>query len=238
MDDGTAFTTAENNVLLTSLRNNTLLEFEQTTKGTHDNVFQNNYSQNPAVIAASGLKKYPGVKSTSPAGDATLSNLTVNEGIIVPDFSPNTTDYTVYVDNNVKTIYVSGTAADYSAIVSGSMDSVHLADGENHLYLTVTAPDGTAKIYNLRISRDQYQGLRQPLRGLSVYPNPAVTNVTVKSATAITRLDLYNLHGQKLLQLHPEALEADVSLASYPTGLYLLKVADESGITIEKIIKK
>ncbi|GHT73446.1 hypothetical protein AGMMS50262_04570 [Bacteroidia bacterium] len=72
---------------------------------------------------------------------------------------------------------------------------------------------------------------------ISVYPNPAVTDVIVHSTTTITGLGLYNLQGQKLLQLYPESLEATVPVASYPSGLYMLQVADESGITIKKIIK-
>jgi hypothetical protein len=72
---------------------------------------------------------------------------------------------------------------------------------------------------------------------ISVYPNPIVADVTVKSTKTITGLGLYDLRGQKLLQLHPESLEATVPLAAYPAGLYLLQVADESGITIKKIIK-
>jgi hypothetical protein len=72
---------------------------------------------------------------------------------------------------------------------------------------------------------------------ISVYPNPTVTDVTVKNTKPITGLELYNLQGQKLLQLHPKSLEATVPLAAYPAGVYLLQVADESGITIKKIIK-
>jgi hypothetical protein len=73
---------------------------------------------------------------------------------------------------------------------------------------------------------------------ISVYPNPAVADIIVKSAKTITSLGLYNLQGQKLLQLYPESLETSVSVASYPAGLYILQVVDESGITIKKIIKK
>jgi hypothetical protein len=72
---------------------------------------------------------------------------------------------------------------------------------------------------------------------ISVYLNPAVAEVIVKSAKTITGLGLYNLQGQKLLQLYPESLNATVPLAAYPAGLYILQVADESGITVKKIIK-
>jgi hypothetical protein len=72
---------------------------------------------------------------------------------------------------------------------------------------------------------------------ISVFFNSARADVTVKSTTTITGLSVYNLQGQKLLQLHPESLEATVPLVAYPAGLYVLQVTDESGITVKKIIK-
>jgi hypothetical protein len=72
---------------------------------------------------------------------------------------------------------------------------------------------------------------------ISVYPNPTVADLIVKNTKIITGLGLYNLQGQKLLQLYPKSLETTISLASYPAGLYILQVADESGMTAKKIIK-
>jgi hypothetical protein len=72
---------------------------------------------------------------------------------------------------------------------------------------------------------------------INVYPNPTVADVSVKSTKNIIGLELYNLQGQKLLQLRPESLETTVALAAYPAGVYLLQVVDESGIIIKKIIK-
>ncbi|GHT76989.1 hypothetical protein FACS189413_17360 [Bacteroidia bacterium] len=96
----------------------------------------------------------------------------------------------------------------------------------------------TLKFFSLR-NFDSSSGIAPNTAeaAISVYPNPAVADVIVHSTTTITGLGLYNLQGQKLLQLYPESLEATVPLASYPSGLYMLQVADESGITIKKIIK-
>jgi hypothetical protein len=73
---------------------------------------------------------------------------------------------------------------------------------------------------------------------VNVHPNPAVTDVTLKSAKPITSLALYNIEGRKLLQLYPESLEVSVPLTAYPAGLYLLQIVNESGVSINKIIKK
>jgi hypothetical protein len=72
---------------------------------------------------------------------------------------------------------------------------------------------------------------------INIYPNPAVTDFTVKSTKTIFDLKLYNLQGQKLVQLYPKSLEINVPLSVYPAGLYLLQIVDESGITSKKISK-
>jgi hypothetical protein len=72
---------------------------------------------------------------------------------------------------------------------------------------------------------------------VSVYPNPVVADVTITSDKAITNLSLYNLQGQQLLKLAPASLEVNVPFSSYPSGIYILQITDESGSTIRKIIK-
>jgi hypothetical protein len=111
--------------------------------------------------------------------------------------------------------------------------------------LVVNKTDGTTvpvsftdlRLFSLK--NFNFMGITAPETkvAVSAFYNPAVANVTVQSAKIITDLSVYNLQGQKLLQLHPESTEATVTLASYPAGLYLLQVADESGITVKKIIK-
>jgi hypothetical protein len=59
----------------------------------------------------------------------------------------------------------------------------------------------------------------------------------VKSTQTITRISVFNLQGKQLIRLYPASEEVNVSLASYPSGIYLIQVANENGITTKKIIK-
>jgi hypothetical protein len=103
----------------------------------------------------------------------------------------------------------------------------------------VSVPTTDLRFFSLK-HFDFTTGISTPVatETVSVYPNPVVADVTVKNAKKITGLVLYNQQGQKLVQLYPETQEATLRLASYPTGLYLLQVADKDGMTIIKIIKK
>jgi hypothetical protein len=73
---------------------------------------------------------------------------------------------------------------------------------------------------------------------LSVYPNPALTDIVVTGTQTITSLSVYNLQGQKLLQSWPGSEETTVSLTPYPEGVYLLQIIGEAETIIKKIIKK
>jgi hypothetical protein len=70
---------------------------------------------------------------------------------------------------------------------------------------------------------------------VNVWSNNGI--VTAKSAQPITGVTVFDLQGRKLLQLHPGSQEINLPLAAYPAGVYLVQVANETGITTKKIIK-
>jgi len=88
--------------------------------------------------------------------NADLSTLTVESGVLIPEFSTGVTDYTVNVANSVNSVLVSGTASDAKATVS---DPVTLSDLVANVPKTatiiVTAQDGTTtKSYTVAVKRE------------------------------------------------------------------------------------
>lgn len=86
------------------------------------------------------------------SSDATLKELTVDGGSLVPAFSPNTLSYTVTVPFDVTALYVFPTTNDSRA--------THTIDGDEFLSVgtktrtvVVTAQDGTVKKYVITITR-------------------------------------------------------------------------------------
>ncbi|GHT15230.1 hypothetical protein AGMMS4956_14750 [Bacteroidia bacterium] len=73
---------------------------------------------------------------------------------------------------------------------------------------------------------------------ISVYPNPAGDLVTVAGEHNITSVALYNLAGQKLLQLEAANVNTvTVPLVGYSAGIYLLQITTEKGIVTKKVVK-
>ncbi|MDL2326881.1 cadherin-like beta sandwich domain-containing protein, partial [Bacteroidales bacterium OttesenSCG-928-A14] len=71
-----------------------------------------------------------------PAYDAYLSDLTVTPGVMTPEFSPTTFDYTVTVDPDVSQITVDATLNNPYAFLSGTANGVkNLVAGENKYYI-------------------------------------------------------------------------------------------------------
>ena len=95
--------------------------------------------------------------------DATLANLTTNNGTLSPTFSSGVTSYNVNVGNAINTINVTPTLNDLNAtvkvngnnVISGqSSIPINLNVGSNTITTVVTAQDGsTTQTYTLNVTR-------------------------------------------------------------------------------------
>jgi len=92
-------------------------------------------------------------RSADISDDAKLKSLTVSNGTLAPEFSPEQTEYTVDVAYNISAITVAVVTNHSGASVEG--DGVYdLEFGENKITVTVTAEDGVAtKEYVVTVTR-------------------------------------------------------------------------------------
>jgi len=89
----------------------------------------------------------------APKANNYLSSLTV-DGVSVPDFDKDTTEYTLdKVEYNKTSIEIAATAEDADATITGHIGKVGLATGNNTFNVTVTAQNGSVKIYTINIER-------------------------------------------------------------------------------------
>ena len=111
------------------------------------------YSHNLALVS------FPGDPSL---GRASLSNLTLSEGVFSPAFASGTINYSVTVSSGATSLTVRPTTADNAtvsvngtAVISGRSSSpVPLAVGSNVLAIVVTSLDGnTTKTYTVTVNR-------------------------------------------------------------------------------------
>nr|WP_275942638.1 cadherin-like beta sandwich domain-containing protein [Paenibacillus alba] len=84
--------------------------------------------------------------------DASLSALQV-DGTSVDNFDPNTLAYTVNVPNATKSVVVVGTKKETTASDPVVIGGSNLVVGDNTVTVTVTAEDGTKKVYTVTVVR-------------------------------------------------------------------------------------
>ena len=99
----------------------------------------------------------------APSNNAYLSGLTISQGTLIPDFLPDTQDYTAQVGNAIETLTVTPTSAGTNAtitvndvaVVSGNPSlAVDLIVGDTPITVMVTAEDGvTTKTYTIVVTR-------------------------------------------------------------------------------------
>ena len=86
------------------------------------------------------------------SNNANLKSLVVENHDIIPSFSSSTTSYTMQVKNDVTELNIRAEAEDAKARVSikGEKD---LKEGENIVTISVSAEDGTIKIYEIKVTK-------------------------------------------------------------------------------------
>lgn len=125
------------------------------------------------------------------SSDATLKNITVENGTLV--FDKNKTEYTVNVGKDVTSLGLKATANSTKATVKITGDE-NFKVGENIVKITVTAEDGTTKVYTITVIKSKY-GLGPVLdlkvKGYEINPefDPAKLEYSV-DVTGVTEVEL------------------------------------------------
>ncbi|MBE5964833.1 MAG: hypothetical protein E7252_07920 [Lachnospira sp.] len=183
---------------------NTLIAYDNNMTnplGTNTNVFQAVFKVNANVTAGTNLSvSIKNITSTTGSvqnslgtvtysvtvakplsQDNTLSALSVDGCTLSPTFAPNTTTYSIgEVDYSVSTLNVKATKSDANATVTVSGN--RLAVGANTVTVTVTAENGSVKVYKINVTRKQ-----DPNYVAS--GNADVANVTVSAGILSPKFD-------------------------------------------------
>ncbi len=69
-----------------------------------------------------------------------------------------------------------------------------------------------------------------------IYPNPTTSTLTFNAEETISRVEIYNMQGQKVLSEAGDVHTMNVS--SLSNGLYMVKVTTPTGTTTQKVVKQ
>jgi len=103
---------------------------------------------------------------------------------------------------------------------------------------TIVSPDTMMYSYKVIVTAHGSTAINTPKDNtLSVYPNPAVGEVTISSSDAeITSVQIINLQGQVILNKKVLSTIIKLNLDNLPSGIYYTKIITSKGTKIQKLI--
>lgn len=188
--------------------------------------------------------------------DASLSNLTISQGVLSPVFSSNTYTYTALVANNVTSLTVTPTVHEVSASVNvngttvssgNASGDINLVVGANTVTLIVTAQDGTTTLtYNIIVSRMASSGSvntspsynASVSRGgsLPVSINPSVNNASITMNAQVGGLIAgggdVTIKMPSIPDVSSYSISVPAACLTTPDGGFLTFDTDVGGITV------
>ena len=170
--------------------------------------------------------------------DASLLNLTVSEEELSPAFSPNVYEYVLCLETAVRSIYITATANNPNATVSGDGQQ-QLSTGTNLIIITVTAEDGiTTQEYKITVINGCEVGIEQfqvTSSKFQVYPNPTtgqlrITNYELREDAVIAIYDVVGRNVGVGLKPTPTPTENEIviDISHLAKGMYYLKVGEKT----------
>lgn len=141
-------------------------------------------AQNGAVktyTITANRKQDPDYKESN---NANLSGITVSEGKLSPEFSPEVTDYVIYVPFDTKTISATGTLQDEKGkqVLNGLVET--LKQGENKMTVTGVAEDDSKKVYNINVVvMPEYKGKLPSISGVETVTEAETETVEETEST-------------------------------------------------------
>lgn len=108
----------------------------------------------PAPSTSNTTNKPSTTTEEKKSSDATLKQLIVAEGAILPEFNPETKEYALNVSNEITALNITAISNNSKAAVNieGNSD---LKNGENKITITVIAEDGTTNVYIINVTRQK-----------------------------------------------------------------------------------
>ena len=205
----------------------------------------------------------PPTKPTTPdtsnkkSSDNNLSSLSVDEGELSPAFDKSKTEYNLNLPASINKIIIKGTLSDSKAKVNG-LGEVTLKVGENVIDITVTAENGSKKVYTIKAYVDEtpqvYLNYKNEkigvIRNNSDMPtlegfsnseykiDDNTINLFIKDAlNLIYGINEKNERGFYLFNKDSKKIEYKISLLKVNDKVYLITDVDNSNdnLTLDKI---
>ncbi|MDR1847141.1 MAG: T9SS type A sorting domain-containing protein [Bacteroidales bacterium] len=73
---------------------------------------------------------------------------------------------------------------------------------------------------------------------VNLYPNPAESYLEVISSTNISKVEIFNIIGQKVFETNASTSTISINIENLKGGNYIMKIYDDGGVTTKKVVIK
>lgn len=190
---------------------------EQPSESENQN--QNDNVPNESNVPTETQK--PTTPQVTKSSNNYLSGITIGTGTLSPEFYRETFEYTVEFDDTVnlydlKEIEISATAEDNRATVEGA-GTIQLNDGENNITLTVTAENGTARTYTIKV----------------VKPMPVEQSALRLQTLVLNGINTNGEYQTINIEFDPETFDYDITVPNEITAISINPTTENEDIIIE-----
>jgi hypothetical protein len=117
--------------------------------------------------------------------------------------------------------------------ISISASAVHVVWNETR--------DGTDVYYKRNLTGNPVgiKDLQSADPQFTVFPNPASTEIKVKSLENLNELTIYDIYGKEIYHsgILNSSPELRIPVSGFPAGIYFIQLKNETGKSVQKFIK-
>jgi len=114
-----------------------------------------------------------------------------------------------------------------------------ISDGATTYYIVVEGfSSSDAGNFSLAISCEQLGIEDNVIEGFTFHPNPVNSILELNSKDSIERLEIFNILGQKVINMQVDAISLQMDLSELQTGTYIMKVLVSGKTGTYKVVKK
>jgi hypothetical protein len=154
-----------------------------------------------------------------------------------------TTPAIYQVGNDLHSTISTGNSWYYNnVIINGVTSQIYTPTATGNYYSIVTDVNGcisdTSNVIYVVITG--LSSLVSSDGDIKIFPNPAYNNITIENTTNYNdiQVSIFDISGQLLLQQSLQLAKTEIDISSFAKGVYVLKVENEKGIIMEKLIKE
>lgn len=89
--------------------------------------------------------------------------------------------------------------------------------------------------FNYYIYADSPSAIEENMNELSIYPNPTNNLLNIQSSTQIQSVEVLNIQGQLVIK---EGNVNQINVSSLTNGVYMIRIATDNGVKVQKFVKE